>query len=776
MIKNFTRIASRLFLLCASFAVSAYAQFSPQRCPTGQFVIAFNNDGSVVCEAGAGGGITPPVGDIGGTTGAPTVVGLETLPLPTLAATTGFFFDNNGTLALKTGVLPVAGTAGQPEVSASSTSIVSSPLYLDASQLGGISGCSNLSAFAGACDTRALFGSQSLSPITIGNGTVPTTFQFPDYCVWGMTGTSGAVGYTLNNLTNVFSNASDLRCELTNNSAANGLSEMVLMSGTYSKWKGPTVYNSNSATTLSSGFGVVIDGPNDGSSFEGSVLNYAGGGIEIKNNFCCWSTVKTVINGDYTGSGPGLEVLGNASGDPNGWFVEGSIGHQTGLGNSEVLVIDTSSGHLTWGAFGRGYTEHYNPGTSPMSFSGSLNVAVKDWEFKYTTGGETDPLITIANVATPSINIQDLACTVGCSAITAAISDSVAADSLSPPLLIPLNANGTVPNYWNGVNYITHLITPINMETGYQMTFDETSTAGVAAVNKTVCTSNTTEILCSFNNGAAVPFAISGGGALGYSGAPTVSSTVYVPVNGGGNGSATAANVGWPVTAAAPVSGLQVYSSAVPGTGNTLVVTLCDVTISSTCGTLQAVTCTITAAANSCSDTTHTFTPSIGDLLVWQIAPTGTVTITPNILVGANFATPQLPALANMWIGGWGSGTPSGNQYGYLLGKQSVLTGTAATAQFVMPRAMTFTGIQVNMSAAEGAAATLAVSVGVCTPNSSGACTPSASSLTCTVGNSVAKCNSTGVVTANQGDLAVLMTTQTGTGTTAVGDVSVLYQ
>jgi hypothetical protein len=672
------------------------------------------------------------------------------------------------------GSLP-SGTQGQPLINTTgSTTYATSPLFLDASQLSsGIAGCSNLGTFAGECDTRALFGSQSLGPITIGNGTVPTTFQFPDYCVWGITATGGAAGYTLNNLTNVFSNAPDLRCELTNNSATNGMGEMVNMVGTYSRWRGPTVYNTN--TPLLSGFGVVIDGPNDGSSFEGSVLNYQGGGIEIKNNFCCWAKVRTVINGDYTGTGPGIEVLGNASGDPNGWFVEGSIGHQTGSGNSEVLVSDTSSGHLTWGAFGPGYTEHYNPGTSPMSFSGSLNVAVRDWEFKYTTSGETDPLVTIANVGTPSINIQDLACTVGCSAITAAISDSLAADSVTPPLLIPLNANGTVPNYWNGTNYITHLITPMNLETQYLATFDEVSTAITPVSGQDICRGNssTHALSCSFNGGAETPLGVLGGGSLSFNGTPTVSAAAYTTLNGALS-STTQATAGWPAPSASPISGLQVYSTSDPGNGNTLVFTLYDGS------TAESVTCTITGSSGgtnkTCSDLTDSFTPAVGDLLTWKITPTGSVSITPNVTINANWATPQQTALANMFLGGWGSSTPSGSQFGYILGKQSVLTGTAATAQFVAPRNLTLTGMYVNMSAAEGAAATLAVAVGVCTPNSSGSCTPSAGSLTCTVGNSLAKCNTTGSQAATAGQLIVLMTTQTGTGTSATGDVSLLYQ
>ena len=99
-------------------------------------------------------------------------------------------------------------------------------------------------------------------------------------------------------------------------------------------------------------------------------------------------------------------------------------------------------------------------------------------------------------------------------------------------------------------------------------------------------------------------------------------------------GSTTRANVGWPAPSASTISNLQAYSSSQPGTGNTLVFTLYDGS------TAEGITCTITATANSCSDNTHTFTPSAGDLLSWQITPTGTVVITPNIQIGAAWATP----------------------------------------------------------------------------------------------------------------------------------------
>lgn len=59
--------------------------------------------GSSGSGAASGGGSFTAGQDLTGTSSAQTVVGLETLPLPTLAAMTGCLFDNAGTLQLVTG-------------------------------------------------------------------------------------------------------------------------------------------------------------------------------------------------------------------------------------------------------------------------------------------------------------------------------------------------------------------------------------------------------------------------------------------------------------------------------------------------------------------------------------------------------------------------------------------------------------------------------------------------------------------------------------------------
>jgi hypothetical protein len=307
----------------------------------------------------------------------------------------------------------------------------------------------------------------------------------------------------------------------------------------------------------------------------------------------------------------------------------------------------------------------------------------------------------------------------------------------------------------------------------------------------------------------------SGGGAVGYSGLPAVSATVYVPLQGDTVGSTTIANVGWPAPSASPISNMYAYSSSVPGTGNTLVFTLMDGS------TAESITCTITAAANSCNDTTHSFTPAAGDLLTWRIAPTGTVVITPNIQIGASWATPQAGGLsgltsgqvpiagsstsatsskplngtdANIQTGGTvaasapvgctdaNSGFTTTGCMGYGIINGGVASFTTSTNTFniwraggstagfaaaasIAPRAMTLTGMYAFFSTSQTTTG-YTLTVQSCTP-SSGTCTPSSTAITCTaaVNSSTAfGCNITGQsVALNAGDVYIMAGTLNGT-------------
>lgn len=122
------------------------------------------------------------------------------------------------------------------------------------------------------------------------------------------------------------------------------------------------------------------------------------------------------------------------------------------------------------------------------------------------------------------------------------------------------------------------------------------------------------------------------GGAVIFTGsALTLTSTTYVPFGGGFLSSTTEANVDVPAPFAAQINNLYVQVSAPPGTGNSFTFTLRDNSTS------QALTCLIANQVTSCNDTTHAFTPAAGDLLDWQIVPSGTILVSPNVVISAQY-------------------------------------------------------------------------------------------------------------------------------------------
>ena len=127
-----------------------------------------------------------------------------------------------------------------------------------------------------------------------------------------------------------------------------------------------------------------------------------------------------------------------------------------------------------------------------------------------------------------------------------------------------------------------------------------------------------------------------GGGVVTYSG-PTLSvlsGTSFVPIGGGGAASATETNVDIDSSAAATVSKMYVQLSQALGVGNSVAVTWRDN------ATSKAVTCTISgASATACNDTTHSFNVANGDLLDYQLVFTGTIIVTPTILIMSAFGT-----------------------------------------------------------------------------------------------------------------------------------------
>lgn len=127
-------------------------------------------------------------------------------------------------------------------------------------------------------------------------------------------------------------------------------------------------------------------------------------------------------------------------------------------------------------------------------------------------------------------------------------------------------------------------------------------------------------------------------------------------------------------------------------------------------------------------------------------------------------------------LGGFNSATPGGTQFAPVNTRASLSGSPPTNLYAILPRAITVTGIQVSLSAAEGAAATLAVTFDACVP-SSGTCTPLTTAVTCTVANSATGCGASGFsASVPSGDLIVFQTTQSGTGTAQVGSISATYQ
>ncbi len=127
----------------------------------------------------------------------------------------------------------------------------------------------------------------------------------------------------------------------------------------------------------------------------------------------------------------------------------------------------------------------------------------------------------------------------------------------------------------------------------------------------------------------------SGGGITVYS-APsvTLSGTQFIPIGGGGLPSGTETAVDTPSPSAATITNFEAQLSAAPGLGVSLALTWRKNAAS------QSVTCTISGAvATSCSDTTHSFSVSQGDLLTIQLVTTGVLAGTPNLITAAQFGT-----------------------------------------------------------------------------------------------------------------------------------------
>lgn len=187
--------------------------------------------------------------------------------------------------------------------------------------------------------------------------------------------------------------------------------------------------------------------------------------------------------------------------------------------------------------------------------------------------------------------------------------------------------------------------------------------------------------------GTSVASAGTSGTGIAASGASSLSlaATIYLPVAGGGGASSTTeANVQVRAPGAAPLSNLYVQLATAPGTGNSVAFTLRDN------ATNTALTCTISNTATACNDTTHSVSVLQGDLLTISAVPTGTVSVTPNVLTslswpngpGVNINTSPVGYFIPAWLPGTSTGVTAD---GGIVGTANQLLVT----QFVLPYTIT---------------------------------------------------------------------------------------
>lgn len=178
-----------------------------------------------------------------------------------------------------------------------------------------------------------------------------------------------------------------------------------------------------------------------------------------------------------------------------------------------------------------------------------------------------------------------------------------------------------------------------------------------------------------------------GGGITVFSGtALTITAnTYYLPIGGGALPSTTETNVDVEAPSAATITNFNAQLSVAFGVGNSGVFTWRKAASS------QSLTCTISgASATTCSDNTHSFTVAQGDLIDVQLVTTGTIIVTPNLVMSVQFGTTGSNGTVN---------TGTINQLGYYAANGTAISG-GGSAQVIA----TFTGCSgVQYLGADGA-------------------------------------------------------------------------
>ena len=127
-----------------------------------------------------------------------------------------------------------------------------------------------------------------------------------------------------------------------------------------------------------------------------------------------------------------------------------------------------------------------------------------------------------------------------------------------------------------------------------------------------------------------------GGGIIGYSASSLTltAATRYFPIVGGGLPSTTETDVDTEAPSAATISNFYASTSVAFGVGNSAVFTYRNNASD------QSMTCTISgASATSCNDSTHSFNVAKGDLVTIKVVTTGTIVVSPTLVMTAQFGT-----------------------------------------------------------------------------------------------------------------------------------------
>jgi hypothetical protein len=114
----------------------------------------------------------------------------------------------------------------------------------------------------------------------------------------------------------------------------------------------------------------------------------------------------------------------------------------------------------------------------------------------------------------------------------------------------------------------------------------------------------------------------------------SLTSTIYLAWGASGQSSTTETDVQTPVPSTGSLNDLYVQLNADPGNTNTVTVTLRDNAAGTT------LTCTITgngSTGKSCNDTTHSVSVTGAHFADYQIAVTGTISATPNVIISARW-------------------------------------------------------------------------------------------------------------------------------------------